>query len=214
LADLIVAGIRAPSGGTAPPDIAGLLGRFSELSPPVPSAGAAVTIVLRDGASDVETLLVVRADNPQDPGSGQIGLPGGHVNEGDENLLGTALRELGEEVGLTGADLAGTPRYVKTEPARAFRVHVAIFAAALGASAARPRAGSVKEIAHVFWLPRSALEVTRRVARDTVLGSVEVNATIVEGRVLWGFTRRVLRDFFGFPVEDEHGGPALPAQPP
>jgi 8-oxo-dGTP pyrophosphatase MutT (NUDIX family) len=213
LANLIVASSRAPPGGTAPADIGRLLSRFPELTPPVPSAGAAVTIVLREGTSDIETLLVVRADNPEDPGSGQIGLPGGHVNEGDESLLATALRELGEEVGLTRADLSGVPRYVKTEPARAFRVHVAIFAAALGASAARPRAGSVKEIAHVFWLPRSALSVTRRVARDTVRGSIEVNATIVEGRVLWGFTRRVLRDFFGFPIEDEHGGPALPTQP-
>lgn len=201
-----------PSAGGAPDDIGSLLARFPVLAPPVPTAGAAVTIILRDGAQEVETLLIVRATNPEDPASGQVGLPGGHVDEEDDSLLATALRELEEEVGLEEADLAGEPRFVGTQFARAFDLHVGIFAAALGPAAEAPVPANLKEVAHVFWLPRSALGETRRVTRDTIFGPIEVNATVIDGHVLWGFTRRVLRDFFGYPREDELGGPALPPE--
>lgn len=196
--------------GDAPAELGALVGRFPALAPPVPTAGAAVTIVLRDGRSEVETLLIVRATNPADPASGQVGLPGGHVAESDDSLLATALRELEEEVGLTRLDLAGDPRYVGTRYAQAFRLHVGVFVAGLGSGRRAPTSWDAKEVAHVFWLPRSALGSTRRVLRDTVRGPTEVNATVVEGQVLWGFTRRVLRDFFGLAPEDELGGPALP----
>ncbi len=200
------------SDGDAPDDLESLLARFPVLSPPVPTAGAAVTLVLRRGEKEVETLLITRATNPDDPASGQVGLPGGHVDEEDDNLLATALRELEEEVGLTEADLAGTPRFVGTQLARAFHLHVGIFAVALGPVAHAPVPGNIKEVAHVFWLPRSALGVTRRVQRDTAFGPTEVNATVFDGQVSWGFTRRVLRDFFGYPREDDLMGPALPLE--
>lgn len=203
----------SPSGapvGDAPTGLDELLERFPALAPPLPTAGAAVIMVLREGRTEVETLLIVRATNPEDPASGQVGLPGGHVGDEDENLLATALRELEEEVGLTPSDLAATPRYVGTRFARAFNLHVGLFAAALGPAASAPLVTNAKEVAHVFWLPRSALGATRRVSRDTLSGPVEVNATVVEGQVLWGFTRRVLREFFGLPTEDDTGGPAIP----
>lgn len=196
--------------GEAPTGLDELLDRFPALAPPLPTAGAAVVIVLREGRAEVETLLIVRATNPADPASGQVGLPGGHVGEEDENLLATALRELEEEVGLSPADLAGTPRFVGSRFARAFNLHVGVFAAALGPAGTAPLPTNVKEVAHVFWLPRSVLGNTRRVSRETVAGPIEVNATVVEGQVLWGFTRRVLRDFFGLPTEDDTGGPAIP----
>ncbi len=198
--------------GDAPEALAALLERYPVLAPPTPTAGAAVTIVLRNGLREVEALLIVRATNPDDPASGQIGLPGGRVAESDDSLLGTALRELEEEVGLTRSDLARDPRFVGTRPARAFNLHVGVFAAELGPHARAPATEDTKEVAHVFWLPRSALAGSRRVPRETVRGTVEVNATLVEGQVLWGFTRRVLRDFFGLPTEDDLGGPALPRE--
>jgi len=196
--------------GNAPTGLDELLDRFPALAPPLPTAGAAVVLVLREGQIEVETLLIVRATNPDDPASGQVGLPGGHVGGEDENLLATALRELEEEVGLTPADLAGTPRFVGSRFARAFNLHVGVFAAALGPAATAPLTTNAKEVAHVFWLPRSALGLTRRVYRESIAGPIEVNATVVEGQVLWGFTRRVLRDFFGLPTEDDTGGPAIP----
>jgi 8-oxo-dGTP pyrophosphatase MutT (NUDIX family) len=198
-----------PRVGEAPESLDVLLGRYPSLTPPVTTAGAAVTIVLRNGLNEVETLLIVRATNSDDPASGQVAFPGGRVGEEDTSLLATALRELDEEVGLSLADLDGPPRYVGTMFTRRFGLHVGVFAARLGPVARHPVAQNVREVAHVFWLPRSALGVTRSVTRETPIGPVVVNATIIDGQVLWGFTRRVLREFFGLPTEDELAGPAF-----
>lgn len=205
----------APTGlaGSAPERVADLLARFSDAAPPIGSAGAAVTILLRDGESEVETLLIERTERPTDPASGQVAFPGGRAEESDSSLRATALRELSEEVGLTSADLRGVPRYVSTEHALRFRIKVAVFAAELAPDGNRPTALSAEEVAHVFWIPRSALATTRRVHRETGLGLVEVPATVFEGHILWGFTRRVLRDFFGFAAEDDLGGPVFAPDP-
>jgi 8-oxo-dGTP pyrophosphatase MutT (NUDIX family) len=210
---VIVAPGPAAVVGTAPATISELLARYPELSPPTGTAGAAVTIVLRNGASEVETLLIERTERPTDPASGQVAFPGGRVEESDGSMRVTALRELQEEVGLTEADLDGTPRYVSTEHARRFGVKVAVFAGALGRDRNPPTILSADEVAHVFWLPRSALGATRPVHQETGLGLVAVPATVYEGHVLWGFTRRVLRGFFGLPTEDELGGPAFAPDP-
>jgi 8-oxo-dGTP pyrophosphatase MutT (NUDIX family) len=203
-----------PPAGAAP-TIAALLERFPSDQPPVTLAGAAVTLVLREGASDVEVLLIERTVSPNDPASGQVALPGGHVADGDGNLARTALRELEEEVGLSSADLDGPLRYVSTEHAPRFGMDVGVFAGRLGPGGRSPGARSPLEVAHVFWLPRSALDTTRRVDRETSRGELTVNSTVHEGHVLWGFTRRVVRVFFGYQGDDESFGPIFaPHDPP
>lgn len=184
-----------------------LLARYPIQRPPVNSAGAAVTIVLREGLSDLELLLIERASDPDDPASGQVALPGGHVSEGDGNLAQTALRELEEEVGLAQQDLDSELHYVSTVHARRFELDVGVFAARLSLAGRTPAPRSPQEVAHVFWLPLSSLETTQRVVRDTSVGIIPVNATVHEGHVLWGFTRRILRAFLDLPVEDETFGP-------
>ncbi|MCI4330427.1 MAG: CoA pyrophosphatase [Thermoplasmata archaeon] len=165
-------------------------------SPPTEGADAAVLILMRDGARELETLLIERTVRAGDPASGQIALPGGRVEPADPDLRATAVRELGEEVGLGPADLAGPPRYVGTDHAPRFQMNVGVFAAQLGPQANRPTARSRTEVAHVFWLPRSSLTETEWVVRETSKGAREVPATVYRGRVLWGFTRRILRHFF------------------
>jgi 8-oxo-dGTP diphosphatase len=201
-----------PDPATPTRSVADLLTRFPVVHPPSNSAGAAVTIVLRQGQTDPEVLLIERTSDPADPASGQVALPGGHVTESDGNLAQTALRELEEEVGLAQQDLEGEIRYMSTEHARRFGIDVAVFAARLGSVARPPTARSPQEVAHVFWLPRSSLETTRKVERDTSVGTIPVNATVHEGHVLWGFTRRVVRQFFELPLEDETFGPVYIAR--
>jgi 8-oxo-dGTP pyrophosphatase MutT (NUDIX family) len=195
--------------GRAPDTLSDLLGRFSEGAPPVGRAGAAVTIVLRDGRSEVETLLIERTERPTDPASGQVAFPGGHVEDSDSSLAMTARRELEEEVGLTENDLAGPLRFVSLQTAARFGLTVAVFAGEIGPTAAAPSALSQDEVAHVFWLPRSALGTTVSVDRITGYGARPVPATVYEGHVLWGFTRRVIRDFFELDPEGDVGGPAF-----
>ena len=173
-----------------------------------------MTLVLRAGGEDTETLLIERTVRSTDPASGQVALPGGHVDDRDGNLADTAARELEEEVGLTLADLEGPLRFVAVEQATRFRLKVGTFAAALGAANRAPYAHSAEEVAHVFWLPVRALATTRLVHRETVRGEHAVPATVFERHVVWGFTRRVLREFFEFPDEDELGGPMFPPPAP
>jgi len=193
----------------APSSVAAWVERFPVLRPPVSTAGAAVTIVLRDGASGVEALLIERAANPEDPASGEVALPGGRVDESDGSLASTALRELREEVGLGAADLSGPLRFVGAVPAPRFRLHVGVFAAVLSSTASPPTVGSPQEVAHVFWLPQDALGESRLVTQE---GARRVVASVHNGHVVWGFTRRVLREFFALPDEDAADGPVLPAR--
>jgi 8-oxo-dGTP pyrophosphatase MutT (NUDIX family) len=199
----------APDSSAPPPPktAAGWLERFPVLRPPVSVAGAAVMIVLRDGSSGVETLLIERATNPQDPASGDVALPGGGVEDGDGSLSATALRELREEVGLGAADLTGAPRFVNAFSAPRFGLKVAVFAAGLAAHAPAPTIGSPSEVAHVFWFPAGRLAESRLVTRETGRGPIEVLATVHDGHVLWGFTRRILKDFFETPAVPGKGGP-------
>lgn len=199
----------------APPSVDAWLARFSTGSPPVGHAGAAITIVLRAGERDVEVLLIERTERTTDPASGQVALPGGHVADVDGNLGMTALRELEEEVGLERSDLREEPRFVGIEHARRFGLNVAVFAAPLGPTSRPAFPHSTEEVAHVFWLPRWALDRTQKVHRETGRGLLEVPATVFEGHILWGFTRRVLRQFFEMSVEDDTLGPAFaPRSPP
>lgn len=203
-----------PTPGTAPRDLVDLVSRFPALAPPISTAGAAVVIVLRLGRSEVETLLIERTERADDPASGQVAFPGGHVSEGDGSLVATALRELEEEVGLARADFAGELRFVSTVLAVRFGLKVGVFATLLTSNANAPTARSCEEVSHVYWMPRSALATSRPIVRETSRGLAEVEATVFEGHVLWGFTRRVLCEFFGIPTVDEGIGPVFVPHPP
>jgi 8-oxo-dGTP pyrophosphatase MutT (NUDIX family) len=160
------------------------------------AAGAAVTIVLREGRKDVEVMLIERTVREDDPASGQVALPGGREDPTDRSVRETALRELHEEVGLRASDLVGTPVLVGVELATLFGLRVAVFASALGPSPG-PVAPSPGEVAHIFWLPVSSLDRVESVERLTKHGPRHVPAVVHDGHVLWGFTFRVLRQFFG-----------------
>jgi 8-oxo-dGTP pyrophosphatase MutT (NUDIX family) len=192
-----LAELDAPADGI-PPAVGRWLARWPTDDLPHGSAGAAVTIVLREGRRDVETLLIERTVREDDPASGHVALPGGREDEQDPTIRSTALRELHEEVGIGPGDLHGTPRLVGVEIATLFGLRVAVFAAALGASPG-PVTASPDEVAHVFWLPVAALDHVKSVERLTTSGPREVPAIVHDGHVLWGFTYRVLREFFERP---------------
>jgi ADP-ribose pyrophosphatase len=63
---------------------------------------AAVGVLLREG----KILLIKRVERRGDPWSGQVAFPGGRWKPG-EDLLGTAVREVQEEVGVRPTALAG-----------------------------------------------------------------------------------------------------------
>lgn len=204
-----------PAGGSrsSPGSAADLLARYRVLDPPVVGVGAAVTIVLRDGSNDTEVLLIERTTRASDPASGQVALPGGRVDERDGNLRATAIRELEEEVGLSEADLTGPVRFVRVQPAPRFRLHVGVFAGELATEGRSPRVHNSEEVAHVFWFPRHRLDPPQFERTLTARGPLDVPASRYEGHILWGFTRRVLREFFDLPPEPDLGGPLFAPSP-
>jgi 8-oxo-dGTP pyrophosphatase MutT (NUDIX family) len=179
-------------------DVDRWLDRWPAADVPRADAGAAVMILLRGGHRDVEVLLIQRTVREEDPASGHVALPGGRLDDSDATLQVTVLRELQEEVGLRSADLLGPPRLVGVEVANIFRLRVAVFAAALGPSPG-PVPASPEEVAQVFWLPVSALDHPESVERATNSGPRNVPAIVHNGHVLWGFTYRLLRQFFDRP---------------
>ena len=77
--------------------------------------------VYRDAEGELRIVLVMRADDGGQHG-GQLGLPGGKPEEGDVDLVATALREAEEEVGLppeTVVVVAALPRWRPALPAGA-----------------------------------------------------------------------------------------------
>jgi 8-oxo-dGTP pyrophosphatase MutT (NUDIX family) len=163
------------------------------------SRRAAVALILRVADAGVlELLMIKRAIYEGDPWSGHIALPGGREEPGDRSLEATVIRETREE---TALDLAHDARIFgrldDLAPRSAPLPSIAItpFLAAYGAS------GIITpslEVAEAFWVPVEALR-DPRASREIVLeltgGARRVSSFEHEGRVIWGLTERILRQF-------------------
>ncbi|MDX2182569.1 MAG: CoA pyrophosphatase [Gemmatimonadaceae bacterium] len=159
---------------------------------------AAVAVVLRPAVDDVELLLIQRAEYAGDPWSGQIALPGGRANPDDASLVHTAMRETLEE---TALDLAASGRllgtldelYPRTPvlPPIVVRPHVFAYT---GDAPLAPSA----EVARAFWVPLRTLRnpATTQESRIRVREAWwRVPSFVVDGKVIWGMTERMLRQF-------------------
>ncbi len=109
---------------------------------------AGVVVPVRLGPEPAVT-LVLRASQLRDH-AGEVGFPGGKPEAGDADLASTALRELEEEVGVSGSevDLVGELRPVPVITGR-YLIHPFVGVLRAGAS---PRVASA-EIARVITLP-------------------------------------------------------------
>lgn len=158
---------------------------------------AAVMIVLREAPRGLEVLLAERRKREGDPWSGQIGLPGGRHHPEDGTLLNTALRETREEVGidLTGrAEILGhmPPRAPGNKPEMLVVPFVAVATAPV-----EPHAGP--EMTSVFWVSLEDLGPTQgKSLVPTILGELNVPSYVPEGRLIWGFTYRILEELLVF----------------
>jgi 8-oxo-dGTP pyrophosphatase MutT (NUDIX family) len=171
------------------------------LAPPGldPARRAAVAILLRTGAAVPEVLLMRRAERASDRWSGQIGLPGGHADALDPDLVATVLRETREEVGLdlrVEAERAGELPPVQAKArGELLPLWITPFVF-LGRGALAPIPGP--EAVEVFWFPlerarAGELAWTHRYRR----GEEErvLPAWRLDERVVWGLTYEILSGF-------------------
>jgi 8-oxo-dGTP pyrophosphatase MutT (NUDIX family) len=155
---------------------------------------AAVALLVRPAAADLELLFILRAEVEGDPWSGHMALPGGKCAADDEGELGTAVRETREEVGidlLAAGTLLG--RLDDVQPrSGAPRVCVSpfVFAVPFG-TAAHPNS----EVAAAYWVPLGTLaspESAVEHVHDPGGAALRFPAIGYRGRVIWGLTHRIV----------------------
>lgn len=158
---------------------------------PAALQAAAVLVPIIDRPAAPALLLTTRAGHLRQH-AGQIGFPGGRIEASDGDVLGAALRETHEEVGIA-------PKYV--EPLgflpdqivlTGFRITPVVALLRPGYSLRLDRA----EVAEVFELPLEFLSraenfrPTRRVLRGIEL---TLDDLPFEGRLIWGATAGMLQ---------------------
>ena len=81
-------------------------------------ANAAVALLLKSKRNDFDVLFVKRVENPSDPWSGQMALPGGKREPKDKDLKDTVMRETMEETGIKLDDrrFLGVLTAIRSEP--------------------------------------------------------------------------------------------------
>jgi len=155
---------------------------------------AVVAILLLDETGrGLQTLLVERAEREGDPWSGQIGLPGGRVKQGAETPRTALRREVDEEVGIkleeVGVELGSLS---VGHPMRRLEMRVQPWVYGLSV---KPSVSIGSEIAGSFWVNLSGLPSKMKMSEITIRDKPwSVESFVVEGKIVWGFTYRVLTE--------------------
>ena len=142
--------------------------------------------VLRNRRGDVDLCLIKRSRHPLDRFSGHIALPGGTEEEGDTDMLSTAVRETFEEIGLDvekHAKVAGRldDAMPSAPPGGKGRAYIVVpFVCVLTGDAAVKEKSEVEK---VFWMPASDIARGADGAKPEFL---------CRGQRIWGMTARVV----------------------
>lgn len=166
---------------------------------------AAVALVVRP-SEPPDILLIRRATSVADPWSAHMAFPGGKLDQNDENLLVTAMREAREEVGV---DLSNAADYLGPLPivdvarhGRALQIHPFVFALTKSVEFR-----TNYEVDGVFWVALDSLVDGSRdtsVLRETDGNRFRYPAWDVEGNPVWGLTYRMLRSLLTALEESPH----------
>ena len=161
---------------------------------------AAVAVVLHQPYNQTEVLFIKRATVAGDPWSGHMAFPGGHMDEGDADLVAAAVRETEEEIGLDLSDsrLIGPLSHQRAAPrGRTIDMLVAPYVFAVDSI---PDLILNHEVDEVVWGSFNAMfkgdnhDVEFRAIADT---QVPFNGYRLEQRhFVWGLTYRTLQTLF------------------
>ncbi len=163
---------------------------------------AVVAAILREGLDGAEVLLIRRAEDERDPWSGHMALPGGYGEARDADLVETAVREVGEEVGL---DLARSSQLLGRLPetravSQARPLDFGIFPLVFALEAAALPTPNPLEVQQIVWASIDHLLSPSAHGSYEYLSSAErhvLPAFDVNGQTVWGLTYRILRDLLG-----------------
>lgn len=164
-----------------------------------PGSRAAVAMLLRDGADDVEILFIRRAEHPLDPWSGHMAFPGGRQDPEDAgDLYATALRETAEEIGIDlrahGAPIGHLADIPATARGKRLGMVIRPYVIELRGD---PAIVSNHEVAEVMWAPLSPIArgEVRTIYPYVYEGTpLELPGHRVGERVVWGLTHQMVED--------------------
>ena len=159
---------------------------------PVREAGVLI-LIYPEADGELHLILTRRADNPQDPHSGQISFPGGQRDTDDSSFTITALRETCEEVGICGGiTIWGSLSPVYIPPSH-YRVYPYI-----GTLPVRPDCHpNPVEVAEVFTLALDdLLDDAHKRSEDHEYRGAQVTVPFydVKGHKVWGATAVILSE--------------------
>ena len=156
---------------------------------------AAVSIVILPSIKKERGILLIKRPEYNGHHSGQISFPGGKEEQGDENLLQTAIRETFEEIGIMLSEdnllNALTPLFI---PVSQFMVHPYLFLEN-GMKEFRVDPNEVEYIIHMpikKLLDNSIVKTTRIKISDRTVTTPYFD---VEGEMVWGATAMMLSEF-------------------
>ncbi len=161
---------------------------------------AAVALLLRLQATDLQMLFIERATHPGDPWSGNIGFPGGKVESDDINSRQAAERETMEELGI---DLSRTLHIGRLSDIDGAHLPVLLSCFVYAVIDELPEFTISEEVKDAFWV--SLADITDQKQHGmhnfTFSGDLFQSPCIrlpdPDRPVLWGLTYRLVMEFLG-----------------
>jgi 8-oxo-dGTP pyrophosphatase MutT (NUDIX family) len=153
-------------------------------------ANAAVAVILTLEDNDLSILFVKRVENPADPWSGQIGLPGGKREPEDKNLQQNVIRETFEETGISLLDsrFLGVLPALRSTP----RPELMILPFVTFLESRPIIRLNRKELESFIWIP---LQQVLKGKKNVRIDSQVVPAYVVGETVVWGLTYKIVESF-------------------
>jgi len=154
-------------------------------------AGVLVPLFLKDG--DAFGVFTKRREDLRRH-AGEISFPGGRLDEGEQSLLDTALREAEEEIGLPreAVEIVGA-----LQPTPTIATGYAVYPFVGLIEPGRDWTLSPREVAELLELSLRALRAgysRRRLVRRGL--PIRTDTYVAEDQLIWGATARILSDLF------------------
>jgi 8-oxo-dGTP pyrophosphatase MutT (NUDIX family) len=158
---------------------------------------AAVAMILREETSTPHLLFIERARCDSDPWSGDLGFPGGKIEESDPCSQEAAIRETLEEIGL---DLNGALSLGQLDDIAGDHLPVKISCFLFYIEEDAPFTLN-EEVTRAFWIPLPILrDPARHIETLVHFGGKPLTRPAIDllgpgETVLWGITYRLVRQF-------------------
>ena len=158
---------------------------------------AAVALLLRQGRHGLEILFILRAEFADDPWSGNIAFPGGHIETDDDTVRAAAERETLEEIGI---DLQQEEFLGRLDDVAGAHLPVIVSCFSYVIATSTPIIPN-QEINETFWVPLADLADPKRqrlhavIFRGEQLQRPAIDLLGPGRTVLWGITYRLVSHF-------------------